>query len=247
MAMTISPFVRRRLREGWAACAGFLFARTCAGCGCPDPAPAHDLCLSCQLLLERRPAGGCPRCGEFALPQQPCPDDHRRLVGLVLHRAPLRYRGTGACLVHRLKFSRDLAAGRYLARAMTHAIGAFARGEGRRALVVAVPRHKSKLRQERFDPAAWLAHRVALALHLVVAPHALCRTRPTLPQADPRVTNREANVADAFRCPAPWTVQRRTILLVDDVFTSGATARACARALLDAGANRVAALTGARA
>ncbi len=199
------------------------------------------------MQLERRLVPGCPRCGEPVLPGQACADDHRALTGIALHCAPLRYRGTGARLVHRLKFSRDLAAGSYLARAMQYTVAPFARGEGRRALIVPVPRHKSKQREERFDQAQWLARSLADRLGLTFVPGGLARTRPTLPQADPRVTNREANVEGAFVCGSPWAVAGRTILLVDDVLTSGATARACARALRDAGATKVAVVTGARA
>lgn len=247
-----AAIVRRRLREAWAACAAFLFSSSCAGCGrecdeIADQTLGAALCRPCQLLLERRGAPGCARCGEPRLPGQPCADDHQRLAGIALHRAPFRYRGTGARLVHRLKFSRDLGAGRYLARAMVFAIAPFARGDGRRALVVPVPRHKDKRRQEGFDPAEWLARGLADRLGLTLVPEGLVRTRPTLPQADPRVTSRDANVEGAFRCASPWAVPGRTILLVDDVLTSGATARACARALGQGGAARVAVVTGARA
>ncbi|MEZ5965866.1 MAG: hypothetical protein R3F56_18670 [Planctomycetota bacterium] len=164
-----------------------------------------------------------------------------------MHRAPFRYRGTGADLVHRFKFGRDLATGQHLARAMALAIGPWARGPGRRALVVAVPRHRRKLRQAGFDQAGWLARAVADRTGLVLGQNLLVRTRPTLAQADPRVTNREANVADAFACPGAWAVEGRLVLLVDDVLTSGATARACAATIRAARASAVAVVTAARA
>lgn len=164
-----------------------------------------------------------------------------------MHRAPLRYRGTGARLVHRLKFSHDLLAGRFLVRAMALAIGPWVAAEGRRAIVVPVPRHRSKARMAGFDQAGWLAGTLADRLDLTFLPRGLARTRPTLPQADPRVTNRETNVAGAFACPAPWAIRGRCVLLVDDVLTSGATVRECAAALRAGGASRVIALTGARA
>jgi ComF family protein len=241
----VLPHVRRRVREGLAACAELVFFAACPGCGAE--AADQPLCLPCATLLERRNPPWCGRCGEPLLPGQPCSGDHRALSGIGVHRAPLRYRGTGARLVHRLKFQRDLAAGRYLARAMQHAVGPWLRAEGRRALVVPVPRHASKRHRAAFDQAAWLARNLAARLRLPLAVRALVRTRPTLPQADPRVTSREANVAGAFACPAPWEVTGRTILLVDDVLTSGATARACTAALRAVQAARVAVVTAARA
>lgn len=148
--------------------------------------------------------------------------------------------------MHRFKFASDHAVGHHLARSMGRVIGAWAQAEGRRALVVAVPRHRTKQRR-RFDQAGWLAGALADRIGLHVAPGALVRVRATLPQADPRVTSREANVAGAFACPAPWAIAGRTVLLVDDVLTSGATARACGAALRTAGARAVAVITGALA
>jgi len=236
---------RRQARELWAACRQFVFARACVACG-QEPVD-RPLCAGCEHRLERRLPPWCERCGEPLLPGQPCPDDHRILAGIALHRAPLRYRGTGADLVHRFKFGHDLATGHHLARGMAHAIGAWARTAGRRSIVVAVPRHARKLRQARFDPADWLARLVAERTALPVRHRLLVRTRPTLPQADPRVVSREANVAGAFACPSPRELRERTVLLVDDVLTSGATARACAAELRRAGARFVAVLTAARA
>jgi predicted amidophosphoribosyltransferase len=75
----------------------------------------------------------------------------------------------------------------------------------------------------------------------------LRRLRPTLPQGDPRVTSREQNVASAFAMARPGAVRGRAVVLLDDVLTSGATARACARLLLGSGAEAVAAITACRA
>lgn len=238
--------VRRGARELWSTLLDAVLSPRCAACG--GDVGWGSLCLGCAHLLERRSAPACARCGEpLARAGARCRADHRALANLALAQAPLRYRGTGARLVHRLKFQRDLVAGRFLVRGMVLRIRGWARTDGRRALVVPVPRHRSKARQAGFDPAMWLAEGVAAALHLELVADGLERTRPTLPQADPRVTSRERNVADAFRCPRAYAVAAHGVLLVDDVLTSGATARACARALLAAGARKVAALTAARA
>src|SRR5690606_2633096 len=222
-----------------------LFDAACPGCGRAADAP--EPCAGCRHRLERRVPPWCRRCGEPLLEGQPCSADHRALTGIDFHRAPFRYRGTGAGLVHRLKFQRDLGAGLFLARAMVRVIAPWAHGPGRRGVVVPVPRHRRKARRAGFDPAAWLAAELAHRLDLRVAERALLRTRETLPQADPRVVNREANVAGAFACVSPWAVAGAPVLLVDDVLTSGATARACAEALRAGGARSVTLVTGARA
>lgn len=72
---------------------------------------------------------------------------------------------------------------------------------------------------------------------------ALQRVRATLPQGDPRVGSRERNIAQAFSVCSRRGLGGARVVLVDDVFTSGATARACARLLREAGAREVALVT----
>jgi ComF family protein len=79
-----------------------------------------------------------------------------------------------------------------------------------------------------------------------VLPRALVRIRPTLPQTDLDPAARRANVRDAFRVRHPAAVKGRRVVLVDDVFTTGATVGAAARALRAAGAAAVGVLTLAR-
>ncbi|MDB4933107.1 MAG: Competence protein phosphoribosyltransferase domain protein [Labilithrix sp.] len=109
-------------------------------------------------------------------------------------------------------------------------------------LVVPVPLHPKRLVERGFDQAALLAAPVARRLGIEHAPRALVRTRPTPPQASLDRAARSANVADAFRCASARAVERRRVLLVDDVRTTGATLASCAEALLDAGAREVCSL-----
>jgi predicted amidophosphoribosyltransferase len=73
------------------------------------------------------------------------------------------------------------------------------------------------------------------------------RVRDTPPQSGLRAAERRKNVKGAFAVPRPERVRGLRVLLVDDVMTTGATADACARALLDAGVRRVSVLSLARA
>ena len=113
-------------------------------------------------------------------------------------------------------------------------------------MLVSVPLHAARRRERGFDHAAWLAERLAGRLRLVAAPATLVRTRATLPQGDPRVQSREGNVAGAFSVRRPAAIRGRHVVLVDDVVTSGATARQCAEVLHDAGASAVAMLAACR-
>jgi ComF family protein len=108
---------------------------------------------------------------------------------------------------------------------------------------VPVPLHPSRHRQRGFNQAADLA--AGLRLPLI---HALCRTRATPSQSTLPAALRHGNVRDAF---APRRSASRlaggTVVLVDDVSTTGATVEACARVLKECGVREIRALTAARA
>lgn len=175
-----------------------------------------------------------------------CGGEHRELTGLRWHVAPFAYAGTGGALVRRFKLDGDLAAGWFLARAMRLRLAERLTGAWRRAWLVPVPLHASRRRARGFDQAAWLARAAAGPLGAPVRPGVLRRLRATLPQGDPRVGSRTENVQGAFGVVRPSAVVGRRVVLVDDVLTSGATARSCAAVLRAAGAVEVALLTACR-
>lgn len=212
----------------------------CPACG----TGAAGLCQACAARLERRTGPGCARCGEaLPGPDRPCRADHAHLAGIRWARAPFRYAGTGGALVRRLKFDSDWAAGFALASAMVVTLRPQLTGPWRKPLVVPVPLHRHRARERGFNQAAWLGEGIARACDLTSLPRQLVRCRATLPQGDPRVLGRTANVDGAFALSGRSRVRGRRVLLVDDVTTSGATARACARVLRDHGALEVALLT----
>ncbi len=111
--------------------------------------------------------------------------------------------------------------------------------------VVALPLDPERRRQRGYNQAELLAREVARGLGLPLWTDACRRTRPTSPQAGLTRPQRHANVRGAFDAQA-GRVADKTILLVDDVMTTGATLSACSRALFQAGAKRILALTLAR-
>jgi predicted amidophosphoribosyltransferase len=173
-----------------------------------------------------------------------CTARHDRIAGFSVARAPWRYRGTGGAVVRRFKFDADPGALRLMVRATAPGIAPWIRvGAGRRAVFVAVPMHARKRRQRRHDHAARLAEEVARILQRPFVPGALRRVRDTRPQADPLVTSRVANVEGAFAIGRPSAIRGRAVVLVDDVRTSGGTARECAGVLRRASAGPLALLT----
>jgi predicted amidophosphoribosyltransferase len=113
-------------------------------------------------------------------------------------------------------------------------------------LVAPVPLHVARLRQRGFNQSALLAIHVAAACGWSVAPRLLIRIRDTPSQTALTAAARRANVEHAFAVHRPGSARDRCVLLVDDVWTSGATARAAARALRSDGARTVDVLTFAR-
>ena len=113
--------------------------------------------------------------------------------------------------------------------------------------IVPVPLHPEREKQRGFNQAAILANALSKLARLPVAEHALARTEHTgRHRAGMDAQARRESVADAFVVIHPRTIAGEHILLVDDVFTTGATASACSRVLLEAGAEEVLVLTIAR-
>lgn len=115
-------------------------------------------------------------------------------------------------------------------------------------LIVPVPLHRTRLMVRRYNQSAELARALAAASGAVCVPDLLLRTRRTPSQGGLSASGRRRNVQGAFalRPGTAARVQGRRMLLIDDVFTTGATVDACARALRRAGSGPVDVLTLAR-
>ncbi len=105
--------------------------------------------------------------------------------------------------------------------------------------VLPIPLHGHRLAERGYNQAGLLARHVARRLKVTVAWDALERTRVTSAQVGLSAAARRANVHGAFSVADPEVVHGRAVLLVDDVVTTGATARECAQVLRAAGAARV--------
>ncbi len=121
-------------------------------------------------------------------------------------------------------------------------------------LVIPVPLFRDRERGRGFNQSGLLAASAVKRLRklrpgwkLVLAPDALRRVRDTRPQFALGAAQRQANLNGAFRAERPERLKGREVLLIDDILTSGATANACSRALLRAGAGKVWVATVARA
>jgi ComF family protein len=145
--------------------------------------------------------------------------------------------------MHRLKYSRDVALGEVLARPLLDMLRQL---EWRIDLVTSVPVGVARRAERGYNQATLLAFPLALAIGKPFRSQALVKARETRSQVGLDLTQRRANVFEAFQA-RPEVVAAQRVLLVDDVTTSGATIEACAGALSKAGARQVFGLTLARA
>ncbi|WP_246660418.1 ComF family protein [Nitratireductor sp. XY-223] len=160
-------------------------------------------------------------------------------------RSAVIYDDVARSIVHRLKYSdrSDLAAvmARWMARAGGDAIGAA-------DAILPVPLHRRRLLRRRYNQSAELARALSRRTGLTYLPAALLRTRATRQQVGLGTKARAGNVRGAFTVPEARRSQvaGQSLLLVDDVYTTGATVKSATRALLQAGAGAVYVLTFAR-
>jgi ComF family protein len=157
-------------------------------------------------------------------------------------------------LIHALKYQRLRPIAPKLGELLARAIAQLAPEAPAEMLVIPVPLHRSKHTDRGFNQARLLAAEAIACLRkhhaawrLTLAPSTLMRLRGTDSQAGLTPRQRRLNVRGAFGVSDPAAVFGKHVLLIDDILTTGATARAAARALLQAGADSVWVATLARA
>jgi ComF family protein len=207
----------------------------CAVC----EAPGEALCGGCRDALIRLAPPLCDRCGSpGAWPVRRCAECAGRRLGFVCARAAIVYDDRARRLVSAWK-----ERGRRRLAAVAAALVAETVAQPDADALVAVPPDPERLRRRGDAPAAGLARELGALWELPVVP-ALRRTRAGKRQAGRRLAERRRNVRGAF---AQAGEAPRKVVLVDDVYTSGATAAACATELRRAGARRVEVVSLARA
>ena len=217
--------------------AGLLYPRAanCLICGDPRRAEESDcLCPKCRAALKQKtvPSGACPRCLLPVREGEPC----RFCKGPMMKPiervyAPFRYAGEVRSLIHAFKFDACGEALPTLAAAMAGALT-----ERDFDCLTPVPLHPRRLRQRGFNQALLLCRELT-RLTGIPTEELLLRRAYHRPQSHTPLRKRASNVADVFEAKAE--AQGKRILLVDDVRTTGSTARACAGALRDKGAGGV--------
>lgn len=252
----MKPFPSKIIKSVSRACSGaldLLYPRKCGGCGeilrpdsrdglfflCPDCADdfvkvSSPMCTLCGMpfISEHGPDHVCGGCLEKS---------HRfsRARALGVYDGPLRK------TIHGFKFHRKLSLLKPLEALLYEAFSSHF-GAGRHDAAIPAPLHRQRLRERGFNQSFllirnWGGKKFPGAPP--ASPRAMERVRKTRPQAGLKASERAKNIKGAFEVKRPDLVENKRILLVDDVFTTGATANECARVLKKAGAESVDVLT----
>lgn len=148
--------------------------------------------------------------------------------------------------VQKFKYGRKVSLGKPLGRLMARGCREFLRGCDA-DLIVPVPLHAKRLRWRGFNQALLLARHLSGAYGIAVDPFVLRRIKETPPQTQLNEEERRRNMRGAFALESRRSIEGRKVLLVDDVYTSGATVNECSRTLKRGGATKVFVVTLARA
>nr|WP_277622706.1 ComF family protein [Sphingomonas telluris] len=234
--------VRSTINTALKAVLDFALPPRCAGCGA-IVADVHSFCGDCWSQVEFLGESGCMTCG------MPLEATDAELCGVCVAKPPriertrsaVAYDELSRSIAIRLKYGRKVA----LARTMARFMAPLVRPE-HDPVLVPVPLHRGRLWQRGFNQSLLVANEIARATGLRSEARLLRRTRSTPALKGMSIAQRRKTVAGAFAVDPAADLQGRTVVLVDDVLTTGSTANACAKVLKKAGAARIELVSWAR-
>ncbi len=255
------PRVPPAWRVWYVALLDLVFPALCAVCRAGLGTDRRDpLCGACWHRVERLSPPWCWVCGlplgRFALDDGPavgagsarhrCGQCRRRPPSFSYARSAAYYGEVLREALHAFKFGG--------CRALAAPLGDLLIEMGREVLAAAdpdllipMPLHPRRERERGFNQSLLLARRLGRAWKVPVRTDILARTVATRPQSELNAEERRANVRGAFALRRPDLVAGRHVIVVDDILTTGSTARACAACLREGGAGTIGVLTVARA
>lgn len=222
----------------------FVFPQYCISCGRILRSNEAILCHRCAKLVKEIRQPCCKKCARsLAFKGMLCPECKNRKTYLSALWSYAHYIGIMKKLIHTFKYRKR----KYVIKFLDERISDFTsliKKEANIDLIVPVPLCKAHLKKRDFNQSFIVAKMLSSKMG-VPAISCMERIKITVPQHElPRI-ERFDNVADAF-IVSYGEIKGKNILLVDDIFTTGATINECARVLLDAGANKIYGFTLAR-
>ena len=240
MAMSF-PFISRLT--------SFFFPITCAGCGAPLPAKDHyRLCPACADSIPLITGLVCVHCG-VALPDGGatcfrCRSHPLRHITAI--RSCVSYEGLSRDILKRFKYGDRDYLDRFLGRLLLAGFEAHRDLFAYCDIIVPVPLHFLRRLMRGYNQAELLALALAARIEKPVVTDVLRRNEYSRPQFRLGRDERFKNLKNVFSAKKSVKTKGKSILLVDDICTTGATLSYCAAALRGAGASRIFALTVAR-
>ncbi|MFH1422040.1 MAG: ComF family protein [Planctomycetota bacterium] len=245
--MAIIQFMRKiQIKEIGQTCLNtaldIIYPRNCVSCRRTMPSEEKGfLCSDCYSRL-RLIENYCEKCAaevnQFANVSKGCQLCRYERFAFSGAVAAVRYDGIARNILHSFKFGKEKVAGIPLSNLLIDAL----RGASfisKISLIVSVPLSKKHFHERGFNQAEFLAHRVAKAFELPASYSNLIRIKETPPQAQLQPEKRRVNVKSAFAVKRPAEFSNKTILIIDDVMTTGSTISECASTLKKAGASRI--------
>ncbi|HEY1125821.1 MAG TPA: ComF family protein [Sphingobium sp.] len=200
----------------------------CAPCWQSIDYIADPLCRTCGVELPSQAMGDEAQCG--ACLADPPPFERARAL--------MRYGEVGRTLAHKLKYSRRVSLARVMAMQMQRIL---VMPDDADAILVPVPLHRWRIWSRGFNQAALIGRQLSRSTGLPLETGLLRRTKntPPLHSLAPRARQKAVKGAFSLAPEAKARIAGKTVILIDDIWTTGATASACARMLKSGGAARV--------
>lgn len=227
-----------------------IFPPQCLACTETEHlSPNRLFCISCRVKVRFIEGSLCTICGlpffNSAAESHICGACLEKKPLYAMARAVVSFETVIMEVIHKFKYNRDLALG----DALGSLFAEFSFPDlnfSDYKMLIPVPLHKKKLQERGFNQALLLAKRMGKKYSLPVNFSLLKRHKFTLTQTGLNQREREENIKGAFSVIGKKEAVGENIILIDDVFTTGATVNECTRTLLEAGACRVSVLTLAR-
>ena len=209
-----------------------LFPRYCISCG----REGDFICEKCRASLSFITHPVCDKCGRTLSGEQKCSrciEGQNEIDGI---RAPFAFEGLVRQSIHMLKYQNIKALAATFAVFLYDCLMSNALSVD---VLVPVPLHPKRLRERGYNQSGLLAHELGKLAELPVIEDHLIRCIHTPPQAQSSgIGERRNNIMNAFKC-LDNKLQEKSVLLIDDVATSGSTLNTCARELKSAGVESV--------
>lgn len=234
----------KRWKAFWGDLVNLVLPPACLVCGARIDDQAQVICSDCETGV-RPPAGSrCPVCGE-AMSSENCANCQNEVFAFDSYNTMFGFQGTVRDLVHELKYEGFISPAGYFAAHMSELLQDDEQLRNS-DLVCSVPLHRVRKRERGYNQSELIAYAAATLAGL---PYAQPVTRNTYTRSQTKLSRagRKKNLQGAFTVHEPELVRGKKVILVDDVFTTGTTLNEVAKELKNAGAEKVMAVTVARA